>query len=574
MRNVIWFANERISLEDIGDATGTLPFAEQQRLTRVCDLPPGRATGLPMTSARVLSGFGLAAWVVDTSTSLTMSAGTGFFPVYEQGKATFGAVLGDNLPNTRILDVSTMGDGIYGLWVRFVRSGTDTENRHFWNAAEASEYQSSAPTRLETTWEITTTPLGSIPGHGEWVLLYFVQVLAGKVHAVVDYRHLYYEGSVPDSYVDEWGSAIDRNANRALYGITDQHRWAQALRRQLADIIGAGWYTSTPRNLTAMAAEHKVSGVHSAVTADSVNLSAGAPGLITTKMLTVQPRAGSVEGILLDAAFADENAPLLEVYQRADVSDVRMLSINRQGMIGAPAMYIANMCLAKDSVLANVVPGNAWGSYFTPAPAAAPAIGTEASILDPVDGGGMNVKIVTGGTALSFAGVRTGGQSNTQASAGWYLLSRRPKCLVAFWVHSWADCGVSFGFWNDLAPLDTDPSRALINVDASGAGGMIFGSDGSSTLGASNLTGGAPSIDTLYVFELDVISSTKIRVRCRNTGTSETFTKVIGAPMIEVNGGVPVRYSFFAVITQTAAAAKTMYLKRFHLTDESYIGPV
>lgn len=575
MKNVIWYSNERIGLEDIGDATGQLPFDELKRLIRLHDLPAGRTTGAAQTSARLFSGFALDAWTPDVTVTLRVNEGTGIFPVYENGQLVFGAFLGGTVSTYQDLALGGYADGSYGLWVRFVRSPSVTANRHFWSAAGGAEYQDNQATRLLPAWEITLTAVGNVPGHGEWVQIYAVDVLAGKAHDIVDYRHWFFEGSTPDAYADEWGSATDRNADRTLYGIGDFHRFVQALRMQLKGILGAAWYTAAARSLAAMAVEHKVSGVHGAVTADSMNLQAGAPGLVATPQISVAPRVGDVEGILLDTVFAPEALRMLQIYQRADVGtpNVLFLTINREGMFGSPVIFREDMCLAVNADISNVVPGRRWGKYYSPAPAAAPTIGTEAAQIDPTDGGGMNVKIVTGGTNPSFAGIRTGGDSNTQAGGGWFLISRRPKCICAFRLPSWVDCDVYLGFRNDLAPLDTDPSRAEININITGAGGMIRGTDGTVTTGALNLLGGVPVADTLYVFALDVINASRIRVRCINTGISETFTKALGAPMLEVNGGVPVCYSFAFIIAQNGGAATTAYLKRFHLTDESFIGP-
>lgn len=267
--------NERVDISDFrAGAGGDLVLADQMRQTRVFILPTGRKGTLANTSARIIDGFGctLATPIV------TVARGSGFFPLYENGVVTWAVMLGTEDPASLTVDLSGDADGDYYIYVRAVASDAVYENRVFWNpsGAPATELVGHMATRRVQSWEITHAAIAAAaPGHGEWVPIAKATKAGGVVTVVADYRHLWFEGSKPDSYAQEWGDGTnDRNADRAAYGAKDLHMLGQLVRRQLADIIGVKHYTLVPRHLTDLAVQHKAGGDHGNVYAETLGVSA------------------------------------------------------------------------------------------------------------------------------------------------------------------------------------------------------------------------------------------------------------------------------------------------------------
>jgi len=246
--------NQRVGISDYeAGSGGQLVQADQLREGRVFLLPSGRATGSAATQARILGGFDFDSFTAGVDDTLTMNRGRGIFPLIDDDdQLTFGLIKGDEGPSEIIIDFSgAPAASTQTVYVRAVNTLGTFQNRVFWNpsGAPAREFIDNVATRKVSSWEVTFQDVAaSAPGNGEYVKVWEV-VMDGssKVSSVTDYRHFYFEGDAKaaTAYDTEWGGgANDRNTDRATYGIQDNHLWVQAVRRQLADVIGDPWYTA------------------------------------------------------------------------------------------------------------------------------------------------------------------------------------------------------------------------------------------------------------------------------------------------------------------------------------------
>lgn len=251
MERVAVLPNERIGTFDYEEgAGGRLVQNDQFREVRSMSLPDGRATGIAATVARVLGGWAWSPIVLGTDSTARLNRGTGVFPfINDQGLRKFGLVFGDEGAASVVLDFATAAiSSTQSVYVRAVATNATFRNRVFWNPSTAAEFTDNMATRLVVGWEATFQDASAAPpGNGEWVKLYNLTINgSGKISAVADLRHMYFEGdaaSTPTAFASEWGSgANDRNADRALYGVKDEHMWAQAVRSQLKSIVGPSWY--------------------------------------------------------------------------------------------------------------------------------------------------------------------------------------------------------------------------------------------------------------------------------------------------------------------------------------------
>jgi hypothetical protein len=178
--------------------------------------------------------------------SATLNQGSGIFPYLDGSNLKFGILAGDQNPASQILDYSSEPNGTYAVYVRSRYNPATIQNRVFWNpgGSPAREYVDNVATRDIATWEVLSQDsAASPPGSGEWVKIYEITVVANLITAVTEFRHFFYEGSAnpTDAYAHEWGDgANDRDDDRTLSPVTDAHRHAQMLRRQVSDIIGLG----------------------------------------------------------------------------------------------------------------------------------------------------------------------------------------------------------------------------------------------------------------------------------------------------------------------------------------------
>ena len=258
MDKVQFLPNERVDIDDMRDATANIPVDEQIRDNAAVMLPSGRATGGALTDARILKGFALTNL---GSGIANVEQGTAIVKVMDNGSLKHGILIADEGPANLTMDFSSSGTAKFDVYMRFVYSGGDFQNRVFWNpsGAPAQEFIDNVATRNKATWEVTFVTKGaSPPGNGDFVKIWEVDVIANAINVAgnVDFRHFYYEGDANNSYAQEWGSGTDRNANRAAYGIGDEHYWKQMVRRQLKEIIGEESYSLPKTSL--LAASRKI----------------------------------------------------------------------------------------------------------------------------------------------------------------------------------------------------------------------------------------------------------------------------------------------------------------------------
>lgn len=277
-----WRANERVGLPD-QDAMSDLVLEAMVRKNRDLVLPD-------TVAPKVFGGFGLSGYTpLGTVGTATLAYGRAIMKLQKDQTLSHGFFLGLQSPASYLLDFTAAGNDTYNVYVRAVYSDADFENRVFWNAGTTSEYIDYTATRRRVTWEVTYQSSGAASPGSEWMLVWQITVAANLITAVTDKRDFYFEGD-PSSYSHQWGDGTnDRNSDRAQYGVKDRWTWDQALRRQIADIIGSGgptqWWLDAPISLTALNTEHYgpggSEGLHQLVTLgpvaqrhrfDSVNL--------------------------------------------------------------------------------------------------------------------------------------------------------------------------------------------------------------------------------------------------------------------------------------------------------------
>lgn len=258
MDRVAFLPNERVGLSDMEDgAGGNLVLADQIRQSRILLLPEGRSSNLANSPARVFSGFDFEPFTPNTVNQLTIRRGSGILPLFdEKARLSFGLVSGEEGPDTLIVDFSTAtASTVQSVYVRATQTRGAYQNRVFWNPAGPNEFPDNIATRYVAGWSVEARQVGaSPPGYGEFVKVAEVALDgAGLVASVTDYRQFYYEGDAANSFAHEWGDgANDRDADRATYGISDSHMWAQLIRRQLSDLIGAGFQTKPLTSIRAL----------------------------------------------------------------------------------------------------------------------------------------------------------------------------------------------------------------------------------------------------------------------------------------------------------------------------------
>jgi len=261
MRRLIkWHADERVDLPDANDLAGQLSLYENMRMMRSLILPTGRNTGAAATECRIFGGFVLTFGGGLAVGHCLLTRGTGILKLLREGNTLLGLVTGDLDPASFDMDLSGYGNGVYSVYVRLAYSTGTSENRVHWHQATTQEIVSFVTTREELTWEWVATT-GSPPAGGDWVKIWEVTVAAGAVTIVADYRHFFFEGdgkSGAGQWAHEWGTALDRNANRATYGIQDFHKLASAFRKKVEDIQGSyySWWEEPGLSLSDLDNEH------------------------------------------------------------------------------------------------------------------------------------------------------------------------------------------------------------------------------------------------------------------------------------------------------------------------------
>ncbi len=250
-----WKANERVGLPD-QDAMSDLVLEEMIRSNRDMILPDG-------LEPVIFDGFDLIGFTPTVSSTAQLNYGRGIMKLQKDQELHHGFLLGLQYPLNYTLDFTLAGNDTYNVYVRAVYTDATFENRVFWNPGTGSEFVDYTSTRRVVTWETTyISSTGAAPG-AEWMLVHQVVVTGGVIQSTVDKRIMFFEGRPEGNYPQDWGDgADDRNVDRQAYGVKEFSTWANAVRRQLSDIIGtpAGtshWWFQVPSiELESLALEH------------------------------------------------------------------------------------------------------------------------------------------------------------------------------------------------------------------------------------------------------------------------------------------------------------------------------
>lgn len=175
-------------------------------------------------------------------TQFRVTRGRGIFSQREGSLVNHGVLLtqGDT---TKIVEMSSFADAVYGAYLRFEYVEGNTESRIFWDASgTGSEIAQSVPTRRLANWSLRLET--SSPG-SEWSKIAEVTLAGGVITAITDMRPMFFEGVVSDTYASGWssdggGSVNDRDADRQQYGVTDIQTFTAAMRQSLEDLKGRG----------------------------------------------------------------------------------------------------------------------------------------------------------------------------------------------------------------------------------------------------------------------------------------------------------------------------------------------
>lgn len=156
------------------------------------------------------------------------------------------------------LDFTGAPVAVYNVYIHFVQDPGQPGNRVFWDQDLLSEAVASINTREVARWSATFALVS--PGT-DWIKIGEVD-WDGAAVVVTDIAHdrfMFFEGNENTVFLPEWGDSTgiypsgtaDRSADRGPNGVGSLYAWVQAVRRQLADIIGGGqWFAVPPRDLT------------------------------------------------------------------------------------------------------------------------------------------------------------------------------------------------------------------------------------------------------------------------------------------------------------------------------------
>jgi len=195
----------------------------------------------PLSSARswILDGFAITGNPLNKQ--LTVTKGRAVLARRVGGTVKFGIITTEG-DASKIIDMAAMAVATYNVYIRFEYVDGDNSSRIFWNAAgTGSEFAQTMSTKLKASWSLRVET-GS-PG-AEWLQIGTANnAILGLT--LVDQRPFYFEGVPSTTYSSGWssdggGTANDRNANRATYGVKDLQTFTAATRQCLEDIKGRG----------------------------------------------------------------------------------------------------------------------------------------------------------------------------------------------------------------------------------------------------------------------------------------------------------------------------------------------
>jgi hypothetical protein len=324
-----------------------------------------------------------------------VTRGTAFLNMREKGQI-FSGVISFEGDAQKTLDLSAVANGTYGIYVRFELVDGAFQNRVFWNPTSGAEFTQSIATRRIASWglraEITS------PG-ADWFKIGQVLVSASPTLTVTNQRSFFFEGSEAATYAAlisdgfdsaglasatayrTWGAAttqgaLDRNADRATYGVKDLQTFTAAMRTQLEGIMGAQrWWEIPTESLDkkvsrfgdlTLLGNYKITGD---LNIDSGNLTMNAGTyLIVSSGAEITMSPGSLFGMAAGAFVASDFIPasagsfnlgsLTEAWQDLFVGTVKTTDLNLAGTM--TVLNGAEVNFASGSLL-----GFATGAYLS-----------------------------------------------------------------------------------------------------------------------------------------------------------------------------------------------------------------
>jgi hypothetical protein len=255
--------NQRIEREDYEYSVDAVPQAVGRAASGQLLTNPAGAR------LWVQSGFGLTNPALK---QLRVTRGVALLAQREKGQV-YSGVLSFEGDLQRTVDLASYAANTYGVFVRFELIDSNFQNRVFWNPTTLAEFTQSVATRRAANWGVRVELIS--PG-AEWFRLGDVAVSASPTLTVVNKRKLYYEGDEANGYasvvsdgfsgaglVDPtayrvWGATdvrglLDRNADRATYGVRDAQSFGAAVREQLRAMQGSSpatpWYGAVAEGL-------------------------------------------------------------------------------------------------------------------------------------------------------------------------------------------------------------------------------------------------------------------------------------------------------------------------------------
>jgi hypothetical protein len=241
---------------------------------------------------RVFGGFTITA-NSPADSLFDITNGTAFgSEIHADSTQELGVIFGNDGDATKAVDMTGQPAAVYNVYIRFSHDTGETQVRVFYNPDTELEEADSIDTRIVFDWDVT---VGTVSPGDEWLKVGEIDWDGSTVQTadITHTRNMFFEGDEDASFAQEWGDGgNDRNTARGTYGIKTLNRWIEAVRRQLADIIGAtatGWYAAIPTSLTTAAAHIADASDPHGATLTQTTLDVGELADIENTILTVSP---------------------------------------------------------------------------------------------------------------------------------------------------------------------------------------------------------------------------------------------------------------------------------------------
>jgi len=274
----------------------------------------------------------------------------------------------------------------------------------------------------------------------------------------------------------------------------------------------------------------------------------------------------------------DRDDPGLFITARTQTPGVptNLLSVDPDALLGIPTVMHEAFLYADTTDPDADIPGRRWGSYYTVAHAGTLSLQSTAIDNQYMPARRLQITTAVGGVGY-FEGIRTGDGPNNQDTMGYWLIRHQPVCSVLFSipvaVSAWEQ--VEFGFYNDVNPLDSDPSRVYILLDGTAGTAIlhIVASDGTDVAGVTDLLSvGVISPDWPYAFKIAIDDESNARAAALHIPANAVGTDSVslGVKSMTISG-----YSFYFIGRTTDAGQATIVdLLRFTVSDKFYAGPI